>query len=120
MKHLLTLALVLNGLLEALAAATLIGGPTGLGTAGTPATGWWAMHYGFAVIAIASAGVWLWPRRRELAALTAVLGVLATFHGAVLTSLVLAGDQPQGVVAHAVLFALFVVLLVQRAKLAAP
>lgn len=118
MQHVLAIALALNLVLEGLAAATLIGSANGLGAAATPAAGWWSMHYGFAVIAIASAGVWLWPRRQELAALTPVLGILATFHLAVLTSLLLAGDQPEGAAAHAVLSVLFVALLALRRKLA--
>jgi hypothetical protein len=118
MKHVLAVALALNLGLEGLAAATLIGGPNGLGATGAPAMGWWSMHYGFAVIAIASAGVWLWPRRHEFAALTPVLGILATFHLAVLTSLLVAGDQPEGAAAHAVLSVLFVALLALRSKIA--
>ena len=54
MKIFFTSVLVLNLLLEALAAASLIGGPQGLANI-QPETGMWAMNYGFAVIAIASA-----------------------------------------------------------------
>ena len=116
MHALLAAALALNFLLEALAAATLIGGPGGIGDA--TAASRWSMHYGFAVIAIASAGLWLWPARRELAALTPVLGVLTIFHAALVTSLFVAGDQPQGAVAHAVLAVVFAFLFLQRRKLA--
>ena len=119
MKQVLAGALVLNLLLELLAAATLIGGPNGLGATGAPPSGWWSMHYGFAVIAIASAGAWLWPHRHALSALTPVIGILATFHVAVLTSLLVAGDQPVGVVAHAVLSILFSLLFVLRRRIAA-
>jgi hypothetical protein len=119
MKQILAVALVLNFLAELLAAAALIGGENGLGAAETSPAGRWSMHYGFAVIAIASAGAWLWPHRHELSALTPVLGILTTFHLAVLTSLLVAGDQPTGVVAHTILSVLFSVLLVLRRRVAA-
>ena len=117
MTWLLAAALVLNLLAEATAALALIGGANGLGA--PPDANRWSMHYGFAVIAIASAGVWLWPHRREPGALSPVLGMLATFHVAVLTSLWIAGDQPAGVVLHGVLAPLFVLLFVLRGRLAA-
>jgi hypothetical protein len=119
MQLLLAIALGLNLVVETLAAAGLIAGPNGISASGDAARERWAMHYGFAVIAIASAGIWLWPRRRELAALTPVLGMLITFHLAVLTSLLIAGDQPAGVVLHAVLALLFVISFVRREKIAA-
>jgi hypothetical protein len=119
MRNVLAVALVLNLLLEALAAATLIGGPTGLAVSGPPPSGWWSMHYGFAVIAIASASAWLWPRRHELTALTPVLGILATFHTAVMTSLLVAGDQPGGAIAHALLALSFSSLFALRGRIAA-
>jgi len=112
MKYAFIILLILNLLAEAMAALSLIGGPEGIAAAGSG--GQWSMHYGFAVIAIASAGVWLWPLRRELAAVTAVLGILTVFHLSVLMSLILAGDQPAGVVIHAVLGALSVLCLTQR------
>jgi hypothetical protein len=118
MQTLLAVALVSNFLVEALAAASLIGGPHGLGAHGAPPAERWSMHYGFAVIAIASAGAWLWPRRRELSALTPVLGMLATFHVSVLVSLLLAADQPLGVVLHSVLGLLFVVSFALRRRIA--
>ena len=119
MERLLVVALALNFVAEALAAANLIGGPSGVGASDASAASRWSMHYGFAVIAIASAGAWLWPRRRELSALTPVLGILATFHVAVWTSLLIAGDQPAGVAIHAVLALTFLVLLLSRSRLAA-
>jgi hypothetical protein len=119
MSHVLVVVLGLNFFVEALAAASLIGGPSGIGASGAAAGERWSMHYGFAVIAIASASLWLWPRRRELASLTPVLGVLATFHSAVLISLAVAGDQPVGVGMHAILALLFVASFARRAQLAA-
>ena len=116
MKHVLAVALLLNLLLEALAAFTMIS--SGLGAEGALPNGGWSMHYGFAVIAIASASVWLWPRRSDLAALTPVVGILATFHVGVLISLLLAGDQAGGAAAHAVLSVLFCLSFALRRKIA--
>lgn len=118
MNRLLAVALVSNFLVESLAAAALIGGPNGLGGEAS-ASGRWSMHYGFAVISIASASAWLWPRRHERSALTPVLGILATFHLAVLTSLLIAEEQPVGTVVHAVLALTFLLLFVRRGRLAA-
>jgi hypothetical protein len=112
MKYVFIALLILNFLAEAMAALSLIGGPDGIAAAGSG--GQWSMHYGFAVIAIASAGLWVWPLRRETAALTAVLGILTVFHISVLISLALAGDQPVGVAIHSVLGALSVLCLLQR------
>jgi len=112
MRYIFGAFLVLNFLAEALAAGTLIGGPDGIAAAGSG--GQWSMHYGFAVIAIASAGLWIWPQRRALAAVTAVLGILTVFHICVLASLILAGDQPAGVVIHAVLAPLSALCLLKR------
>jgi hypothetical protein len=112
MRYTFGALLILNFLTEALAASTLIGGPDGIASAGSG--GQWSMHYGFAVIAIASAGLWVWPHRRELGAVTAVLGILTVFHVSVLTSLIIAGDQPAGVVMHAVLAPLSALCLVKR------
>jgi hypothetical protein len=117
MTGLLAAALVANLLFEALAATALIGGPTGL-RGEASAAGRWSMHYGFAVIAIASASIWLWPRRRELAALTPVLGILTTFHAAVATSLIVAREQRAGSVVHAVLALAFLFLFLRRERLA--
>ena len=114
MKTLFTVFLVLNFLAEALAAASLIGGPEGLAAIGNG--GQWSMHYGFAVVAIASAGIWLWPYRNNYKAVTAVLGILLTFHACVLGSLFLAGDQQVGVVIHSVLTLLAAVLFTQRSR----
>ena len=78
MKIFFTVVLALNLLVEGMAAFTLIGGPQGISAAGTG--GQWSMHYGFAAIAIASAGLWLWPYRNNKAAVTAPsapVGILA-------------------------------------------
>ena len=114
MKILFTVVLVLNFLTETLAATTLIGGPEGIAAAGKG--GRWSMHYGFAALAIASASLWIWPHRTNLRVVTAVLGVLMTFHTGLLISLSLAGDQQPGVVIHAVMSVLCIALFTQRAR----
>jgi hypothetical protein len=114
MRILFTIVLVLNLLTEALAATTLIGGPEGVAAAGQG--GLWSMHYGFAALAIASATLWVWPHRDNLKVVTAVLGVLMTFHTGLLVSLALAGDQMAGMTIHAVLALLCIVLFTQRSK----
>ncbi len=114
-KSLFIALLVLNFLTEALAAVSLIGGPAGIAAAG--AGEMWSMHYGFAALAIGSASLWVWPARNNLAAVTATLGVLATFHTGLFVSLNVAGDQQAGVVIHAVLAVLCIALFSQRRKL---
>ena len=114
MRIAFTVFLVLNLLAELLAATSLIGGPEGIAAAGIGKQ--WSMHYGFAVLAIASATLWVWPHRSHLQVVTAVLGVLMVFHCAVLVSLVLAGDQPAGVVIHSVLAVLAVGLFALRSR----
>lgn len=114
MKTLFIILLVLNLLVEALAAATLIGGPGGVAAAG--AGNQWSMHYGFAALAIASASLWVWPHRSDPRAVTAVLGVLMIFHSGVFVSLTLAGDQAAGMVIHAVLASLCILLFGTRRR----
>ena len=114
MKIFFTVVLALNLLVEGMAAFTLIGGPQGISAAGTG--GQWSMHYGFAAIAIASAGLWLWPYRNNKAAVTAVLGMLMIFHVGLFTSLSIAGDQQAGVMIHAVMSVLCILLFTQRSK----
>ena len=86
MHILFTIFLVLNLLVEALAAVALITGPGGVSAAGTGNQ--WSMHYGFAVIAVASASLWIWPWRKDYRAVTAVLGMLLVFHSMLFISLV--------------------------------
>lgn len=114
MKILFIVLLVLNLLTEALAAVSLIGGPDGIAAAGRG--GQWSMHYGFAVIAIASALFWVWPHRSNMKVVTVVLGMLTTFHCGLFVSLTVAGDQQAGMVIHAVLAVLCIFLFTQRSK----
>ncbi len=114
MKYLFITFLVLNFLAETLAAVTLIGGPEGLAAAGMG--GQWSMHYGFAVLAIASASLWVWPYRTNRPVVTTVLGILLVFHISVFVSLSAAGDQAFGMVLHAVLAVMALVAFTQRGK----
>ena len=122
MKLLFTVFLVLNLLAETLAAVGLIGADTGLAAAlagagkSADSAGLWSMHYGFAVISIASAIAWIWPHRSSLKVVTVVLGMLMTFHVALLTSLAAEGTQGAGIVIHSVLALLAVVLFVSRSR----
>jgi hypothetical protein len=78
------------------------------------------MHYGFAAAAIASASLWLWPVRTDRRAVTAVLGILMVFHAGIFVSLTTAGDQQAGMIIHAVLTALCVVLMTFRSRWCEP
>ena len=100
-KHAYSGLLIINGLIESVAAVTLILGPGGIHDIG--AGGQWSMHYGFAVIAIASLGLWLWPYRTNFAVCSVALGFLTLFHFSLMVSLALAGDQPGGLVTHGVI-----------------
>jgi len=118
LQLLFVIILVLNLLVEGFAAFSLILGPGGLSAAGTGDQ--WSMHYGFAVLAIASASLWVWPRRTDLRAVTAVLGILLVFHTALFVSLATAGDQQIGMVIHAVLAALCLVAFARRSSWCVP
>lgn len=117
MKNIFVGFLVLNLLIEGLAAAFLIGGPQGiLSDAQSPDGILWAANYGFAAIAIASAIFWIWPSRDSRAAVGAVLGILLTFHAMVFVSFAIQGNQLPPTVIHAVMAALAIVLYLQRSK----
>jgi hypothetical protein len=118
LQLLFVIVLVLNLLVEGFAAFSLILGPGGLSAAGTGNQ--WSMHYGFAVVAIASASLWIWPWRTDLRAVTAVLGILLVFHSALFVSLATAGDQPVGMVIHGVLAALCLVAFARRSRWCEP
>lgn len=114
MKALFVIVLVLNLLTEAMAATALIGGPEGVSAAGKGEM--WSLHYGFAALAIGCATFWIWPYRNNIKAVTPMLGVLLTFHTGLFVSLTLAGDQMAGMVMHAVLATLCILLFTQRSK----
>ncbi len=117
MKIAFIVVLIFNFLLESLAAVSLIGGPAGISAAGSGEQ--WSMHYGFAALAIASIGLWVWPHRSNVSVVTAALGVLLTFHTGIAISLTLAGDQAGGMIAHVLLATSCLFLFVQRAKICA-
>jgi hypothetical protein len=109
--------LVLNLLLEGLAAAFLIGGPQGiLSDVRSPDGILWAANYGFAAIAIASAIFWIWPSRDNRQAVGAVLGILLAFHAMVFVSFAIQGNQIPPIVIHGVMAALAIALYSQRSK----
>ena len=117
MKKLFVGFLVLNLLLEGLAAAFLIAGPQGiLSDAQSPDGILWAANYGFAAIAIASAIFWIWPSRDNRQAVGAVLGILLTFHAMIFVSFATQGNQIPPMVIHGVMAALAIVLYSQRSK----
>ena len=87
MKLLFSLLLVLNLLVEVLAGVATIGCTGEISS--IVSGGQWSMHYGFAVLAIASLSIWVWPFRNELKAVTVALGLLMTFHIGVLCSLLI-------------------------------
>ena len=114
MKILFNVVLILSFLFEALASVSLITGPEGISAAGSGNQ--WSMHYGFAVIAIASISLWAWPYRTNLPVATFALGVLFIFHTGLSISLSLAGDQQAGMVIHSILSILCLVLVTQRSR----
>ena len=116
MKIFFTVVLILNFLTEAMAAVSLIGGPQSAFADEPVEGGFWAMHYGFAAISIASAVFWVWPYREDLKAVTAVLGILLVFHICIFTSLAIAGDQIPGTIIHAVMAVFCAFLFTQRSK----
>ena len=118
MRVLFAVLLMAHLLMETMAAIGLIGGPGGISAAGQGEQ--WSMHYGFAALAMASVSLWVWPRRNDPAAVAVVLGLLLTFHVGLTLSLAVAGDQMGGMIAHAVLAAISLVLITQRAKVCAP
>jgi len=116
MKVFFICVLILNLLLEGLAAASLIGGPQGIFAEVQPDGGMWAMNYGFAALAIASAVLWIWPNRENRQAVGSVLGILLTFHTFLFISLSIPGNQVPGMVAHGVMAVLCLILFTQRSR----
>ena len=116
MRHLFTVFLVLNLLAETLAAGTLIGGPLGLQAPELIEGSRWAMNYGFAVIAIASASLWVWGKRTSLIAVTPVLGILIVFHVCLAMALSMDSTQFAGFILHSVLAVIAIALFATRAQ----
>ncbi len=114
MKILFIVLLVLNFLMEAMAAVALISTADSTLAA---TTGMWSMHYGFAALAIASLSLWVWPHRNNLQAVTVALGVLLTFHTGLAISLFIEGAQMGGAIGHAVLSILSAIAFLQKSKI---
>jgi len=114
MRNLFTGYLVLNLLLEGLAAITLIGGALGVISIADLESGMWSMNYGFAAIAIASAIFWVWPHRSRREAVGPILGILLSFHTLVSVSFAIQGNQAPPMVVHGVMAALAVFLYARR------
>jgi len=108
--------LVLNFLLEGLAAFTLIGGTLGVFAIPQLEAGVWAMNYGFGAAAIASAVFWIWPYRDSYQAVGAVLGILLAFHTLVFISFAMQGNQVAPTVVHGAMAALSIFFYTQRSK----
>ena len=115
MRKLFVGYLVLNLLLEGLAAVTLIGAALGVFSIANLDSGLWSMNYGFAAVAIASAIFWVWPHRSRLEAVGPVLGILLAFHALVTVSFAIHGNQVPAVIVHGVMAALGIFLFSQRA-----
>ena len=114
MKKVFVGFLVLNFLLEGLAAVFLIGGPQGVFSDAQSDGMMWAMNYGFAAAAIASAIFWIWPGRDNRQAVGAVLGILLAFHAMIFVSFAIQGDQIPYVLVHGVMAVFAVVLYAKR------
>ncbi len=116
MKVFFISVLVLNFVFESLAGISLIFGPQGAFSEVQPDSGMWAMNYGFAALAIASAIAWIWPNKENTQAVGSVLGILVTFHILLCISLAIAGNQIAGMVIHGIMAVLCSVLFTQRSK----
>jgi hypothetical protein len=109
--------LVLNLLLEGMAAGFLIAGPQGvLSDVQTPDGILWSANYGFGAMAIASAIFWIWPHRGSRAAVASVLGILMTFHALVFVSFAMQGNHLSPMMAHGVMAVVAIFLYTQRSR----
>ena len=115
MKNLFAGYLVINLFLEGLAGIALIGGTLELFSIEQLETGMWAMVYGFAALAIASAIFWVWPHRAKRDAVGPVLGILLAFHALVAVAFAIHGNEVPIVIVHGVMAALGIFLYSQRA-----
>jgi len=114
MKNLFITYLVLNLMLEGIAAVTLVGAGLGLFTIAQLESGMWSMNYGFAAIAIASALFWVWPHRSKSEVVGPVLGILLAFHALISLSFSIQGDQIPSIIVHGVMALLGVFLFRRR------
>jgi hypothetical protein len=116
MKKFFTTVLILNFLIEGLAAISLISAPGAMFPEGQTAGIDWVRNYAFAALALSTIVFWIWPHRSNLKVVTTVLGYLLTFQACILTSLVISGQQMAGVVIHSVMLVLCLVLFILRKK----
>ena len=114
MRNLFTTYLVVNLMLEGIAAVTLVGAGLGLFTIAQLESGMWSMNYGFAAIAIASALFWVWPHRSKREVVGPVLGILLAFHALVSVSFAIQGAQVQTMVVHGIMALLGIFLYARR------
>jgi len=114
LKNLFITYLVLNLILEAIAAFTLIGAGLGLITIAQLESGLWSMNYGFAAIAIASALFWVWPHKSKRDVVGPVLGILLTFHALISVSFGIQGTQVPSIVVHGIMALLGMFLYARR------
>lgn len=114
MKHLFTTYLVLNLILESIAAVTLIGAGLGLFAIAGFESGMWSMNYGFAAIAVASAIFWVWPHRSKRDVVAPVLGMLLAFHALVAVSFAVQGSHVPSIVVHGIMGLLGILLYARR------
>ncbi|MDH3619894.1 MAG: hypothetical protein OER91_03325 [Gammaproteobacteria bacterium] len=114
MKNLFTIYLVLNLVLEGIAAVTLLGAGTGLFTIDQFEGGMWSMNYGFAAIAIASAIFWVWPHRSKQDVVGPVLGILLVFHAALALSFMIQSTQTPSIIVHGCMALLGIFLYMRR------
>lgn len=114
MKNLYTGALILNLLVEGLAALVLIGVPQSVVVNGQVQEVLWARIYGFAALGIGSTVFWAWPNRGDFKSAGTALGILLTFHISITLGLAVSGELLAGAILHALMSVLFVALYLRR------
>jgi len=113
-KNVFITYLILNLILEGIAAVTLVGAGLGLFSVPQLESGMWSMNYGFAAIAMASALFWVWPYRSKRDVVGPVLGILLTFHGLLSISFAIQGTQVPSIIVHAIMALLGIFLYAGR------
>jgi hypothetical protein len=116
MKKVFTGMLMLNLLVEAVAASFLIGSPDTLFPEGPAAGITWARNYGFAALAMGSTIFWIWPFRDNYSTVSAVLGIMMTFHTGVTISLALSTTQMGPAFLHGFMAVFTISLYTMRSK----
>ena len=116
MKKAFTAFLVLNLLVEWMAAFTLVGGTIASQFPQGAEAATWPMLYGFAALAMGSTIFWVWPHREDYKVTSVVLGMLSLFHIGVATGLALTGTQPGSTYLHVFMAVYVVALYLKRAS----